>query len=245
MTSPPSDLTDFIKTVRDRAHRLQTNARRVILLIVIVLGIGISGFVFGGLLATFESTRTRVAILQREIDATDKTIEEIQERIRSLRKGIEDETSQQKSRSSSTESLLDTLKSHLSEAQDRERLLREARQRLQEQQTGIAEQKVAPTSYELVSAVSTRVGSIILLLFLVRILVPLYRYNVRLASYYDARADALELTSLSNNEVDYELFEKLTSILSPDGIDFSEGPASPTQEVLDFVKQVVTSKKAG
>jgi cbb3-type cytochrome oxidase subunit 3 len=95
-----------------------------------------------------------------------------------------------------------------------------------------------------VSAIATRVGTIVLLLFLVRILVPLYRYNKRLSAYYDARVDALELAHSNRREGDseLELFERLTPSLSPDHIDFSEAPASPTQEVLDFVRQVFTSK---
>ncbi len=240
MASSANDLEPFIGRLRERAAKLQRNARRVILLIVLVLIIGISGFVFGGLLATFESTRTRVALLQREIDATDKSIKDSQEKSEALQQGITQEASR-----SNSQALVDSLKGQLSNEEKREKLLTQSRQKLQEQQAGVAEEKLTPDSYQLVSAISTRVGSIVLLLFLVRILVPLYRYNIRLASYYDARADALELTCLRNEQVDDELFEKLTNTLSPENIDFSEAPASPTQEVLDFVKQVVTSKKLG
>jgi len=91
----------------------------------------------------------------------------------------------------------------------------------------------------IISTMATRIGTIVLLLFLVQILVPLYRYNTKLASYYDARADALTLIDLSN---DTDL-EKLTSIISPDTLDFSKPPASPTQQAIELAKEILTSQR--
>jgi hypothetical protein len=91
----------------------------------------------------------------------------------------------------------------------------------------------------LISTVTTRVGIVVLLLFLVQILVPLYRYNTKLAGFYDARADALELVDNDNSDG----LDRLVTILSPDTLDFGKAPATPTQQALDAAKEVIASQK--
>lgn len=244
----PVNFSIFINNLRTRSEILQRNARWVIILIVIVLLAGILSFIFAGQLGVRELTEARTTLLQREIDAINGSIDSNNKEMISLQRRIEQEASQQRSGASS-ETFLNYLKARLSAAQDREQSLRESLEKLNQQQFELTDlTKLAPNSYAIVSAITTRVGSILLLLFLVRILVPLYRYNIRLAAYYDARADALEVTRLNKDavdkdEVDIELFEKLTSSLSPDSIDFAKPPSAPTQEVLDFLKQVLTSKQ--
>lgn len=94
-----------------------------------------------------------------------------------------------------------------------------------------------------ISTISTRIGTIILLLFLVQILVPLYKYNVRLSSYYDARADAIELFSLNIKEVqDDKRIEDLMFALTPRDIDFSPSPQSPSEQVIELAKEILSSK---
>jgi len=94
-----------------------------------------------------------------------------------------------------------------------------------------------------ISAIATRIGSVVILLFLVKILVPLYRYNMKLAYYFDARADALELlTADAKEERTVTAFEQLLSTLSPAGIDFGPSPQSPSEEALELAKQIINSK---
>lgn len=52
----------------------------------------------------------------------------------------------------------------------------------------------------------TRFGPMLIILFFVSILVNLYRYNIRLAAFYDARADAIEMMEL---QIDPVLFEEI------------------------------------
>lgn len=93
-------------------------------------------------------------------------------------------------------------------------------------------------TFYLISTATTRLGIVVLLLFLVQILVPLYRYNTKLAAFYDARADALNLVS-----DDPSGFEQIVNILSPDTVDFGKSPAAPTQQAFEFAKEVVTSQR--
>jgi hypothetical protein len=66
-----------------------------------------------------------------------------------------------------------------------------------------------------------------MLLFLVQILVPLYRYNTRLATFYNARADAITIIEHRPGEQ----LESLVSVLSPESIDFGiRGIGASTQQ---------------
>jgi hypothetical protein len=47
--------------------------------------------------------------------------------------------------------------------------------------------------YVLISTAITRTGAVLLLVFGAQVLINFYRYNLRLAAFYDSRADALEL----------------------------------------------------
>ena len=81
-------------------------------------------------------------------------------------------------------------------------------------------------------------------MFLVKILVPLYRYNIKLASYYDARADVLELVVMGFSEDKaYDTFAKLTPALTPEGIDFGSPPSSPTDQAIELAKHILESQK--
>ena len=82
----------------------------------------------------------------------------------------------------------------------------------------------------------TRFGPIFLALFFVGILVNLYRYNIRLSGYYDARADVLELLELG---IDPDVFEKLASSLSPQQYDFGKNPQTVIDQAVDLTKTLV------
>ena len=86
----------------------------------------------------------------------------------------------------------------------------------------------------LVSTVTTKIGSVLILLFLVQILVTLYRYNTRLSAYYDARGDGLELVSKQS----VSELEQIIKALSPENIDYGKTPSTPTEQVVDLAKEI-------
>lgn len=83
------------------------------------------------------------------------------------------------------------------------------------------------------STLATRIGAILILIFLVQILIRLYRYDTRLAAYYDARANAIELhmhdTTLP--------FDKIINLLSPDLYDIGS-PKSPSESLINLYQRL-------
>jgi cbb3-type cytochrome oxidase subunit 3 len=93
------------------------------------------------------------------------------------------------------------------------------------------------TAY-LLTVLSTKIGSALMLLFLIQILVSLYRYNTRVASFYDGRADTLQLVPI--DQIDNLC--AVCSILSPDKVDFGKMPATPFQHVIEMTKELLSAK---
>ena len=85
----------------------------------------------------------------------------------------------------------------------------------------------------LLATTVTRIGSVLILLFLVQIFVTLYRYNVRLSAYYNARADSLELLG----HIDGDL-RTLVNAFSPDAVDFGKLPRTPVEHALPLAKEI-------
>ena len=85
---------------------------------------------------------------------------------------------------------------------------------------------------------TNRVGVVVLLMFLVTIFSTLYRYNLRMSAFYDARADALLL--IGPEEIKHTLGE-LAQILGPENIDFAKAK-SPADHAFDLAREAV---KAG
>lgn len=89
------------------------------------------------------------------------------------------------------------------------------------------------------SATSTRVGSVLLLIFLVQILLSVYRYSIRMVSYYEARADAL----LLYEGKDAEQFQLFVTTLSADKVEFGKAPQSPADQAIELIKSVSALRK--
>jgi outer membrane murein-binding lipoprotein Lpp len=85
------------------------------------------------------------------------------------------------------------------------------------------------TRYLIATAI-TRIGVILVIVFLVQILIGLYRYNTRLITFYSSRHDALQLWDGKPATI-----EKLQKIMSPN-IDFGREPKHPLE---DLVRQLI------
>jgi hypothetical protein len=68
--------------------------------------------------------------------------------------------------------------------------------------------------------------------FLVTILVPQYRYSIKMANFYQARFDSLEMLP---EKISAEEFEEIVGIMSPN-IDFGKSPPTPWEHILEVVK---------
>jgi len=93
---------------------------------------------------------------------------------------------------------------------------------------------------QLVQTNVTRFGTIIMITFLVSILTPLYRYNIRLSTYYDARADVLELL---NTKLEGVGFVQLAASLTP-SFDFGKAPSTPVEQIVELARQLGDRSKS-
>jgi uncharacterized protein YpmB len=89
-----------------------------------------------------------------------------------------------------------------------------------------------------ISTLGVKIGSIAVVLFLVQLLSSLYRYNIRMAAYYDARADAI----LLSGALALDSLKKLSEILSPEMLDFSKTPETPWEKIIETAGKL-TGKK--
>jgi hypothetical protein len=92
----------------------------------------------------------------------------------------------------------------------------------------------------LVSTLSTKIGSILLLIFLVQLLSSLYRYHIRLAVFCDSRADFLQMLSSS-----FSLSgEALATFLSTEkSVEIDSAPLSPIQQATELLQTAFALSK--
>jgi hypothetical protein len=88
------------------------------------------------------------------------------------------------------------------------------------------------TRYLVVTTI-TRVTVVLVIVFLVQILVGLYRYNYRLATFYDSRRDILRVW-----DGNAATLEKLEKTMSPH-IDFGKEPKHPIEEIIQKVVEKI------
>lgn len=273
---------EVVSVFRRRAARLNLFAVAIIVIIILVLAAGISIFVLAGQIANRESNqallkekRDNLLALDAEIkDASDERNRRLEER-EETRSNFEREVlglgiTHARGRGLAAEFYEKNMRDaeeNLKWHENRLQTLYKRRESMREdlikaeaaasESIGISQNQIPV----LVSAFATRVGAVVLLLFLVQILVPLYRYNMKLSSYYDARADALTIIGTNrpeevtgsngaNNATDpapartsVDTLERLVAALSPDNIDFGKAPATPSESALRFAKDVITSQR--
>jgi len=88
------------------------------------------------------------------------------------------------------------------------------------------------TRYIIATAI-TRVGVVLIIVFLVQILFGLYRYNTRLVTFYHSRRDLLQLWDGKSNNV-----ERLHKMLAPN-IEFGKEPKHPLEDIIRQVLEKV------
>ena len=85
-----------------------------------------------------------------------------------------------------------------------------------------------------------------LLFFVVKVLINLYRYFLRLAAYYRGRADGLALVTAVDGNVGTKLPDKLPELftaLSPDSLDLGPNPKTPIGEATDAAIKLIEAAR--
>lgn len=84
----------------------------------------------------------------------------------------------------------------------------------------------------------TRIGVIGFVIYFISILFNLYRYSMRLAAFYDSRADVLELKQPADTE-----FTALIDNFSPDHLNFGKQTQNPASQAIELAKEVTQGAK--
>lgn len=261
ISSDTGTLVKSVKAFRERGKTLRIYAVVIIVLIVFVLFAGIAIFYYAGQLANTEANQavtkekqTRLSGLRDDLNQMNRrlsdaktTLARLEQQLTAERAGVGgtkvagvgpvvflliSQIADQKAEISGLE-------------QEKDRLERDIAKIETEFADGAMQMAITNQDrlWRVVSAGITRLGAVIMLLFLVKILTPLYRYNMKLSYYFDARADALELLATDDEEQrDVATFDRLVLALTPSGIDFGPSPQSPSEEALEWTKQVLNSK---
>jgi len=98
-----------------------------------------------------------------------------------------------------------------------------------------AQQKQVTTNLNTIELVRTsliRFGGAAMVLFLISLLMPIYRYNVRLGTFYQARADTL----LLSRDINVQNFPEMTRLMTP-AYAFEKEPTTPVESLASFVKE--------
>ncbi len=87
-----------------------------------------------------------------------------------------------------------------------------------------------------------RFGVMIVTIFFAQVFISIYRYSIKIANFYHARADALEI--LTQTEV-FEsadlsrLIEMFSNILTPDKVDFGKIPQATSNEAIKSLQSML------
>jgi hypothetical protein len=98
-----------------------------------------------------------------------------------------------------------------------------------------AELKNVSTNLDTIELVRTsliRFGGVTVILFLASLLTPIYRYNVRLGTFFQARADTL----LLSKDLHVENFPEMLRLLTP-AYGFEKEPTTPVESLAAFAKE--------
>jgi hypothetical protein len=226
------DTTESAPAVRIVVHGLRRRARLATLaanasLILIVISL------LGGLLI-FRSAESSAAAGQVEgaIRYREAELESLDHESSGLRdelaKAVAADEVKLANKLPSSTIVLDDIKQRISE-------VRKQMDAARTEMRSISDSALHPDVTYLWSVLSTKVGSSLLILFLVQILITLYRYSTRVAAFYEARADALQIAS----EVDGLSLKDLVDALSADKVDFGKAPVPPSQMIINALQSAL------
>lgn len=103
---------------------------------------------------------------------------------------------------------------------------------------GIAEREDAEDDLRtILSSLSTRIGAVLLIVFLVQILAGLYRYSARMAAHYDSSADVLSFGD------DLEKQDRVR-LLSTTHVGFEGATRTPMSQIREIVTSTVQALRS-
>lgn len=239
-TKPPSEGREFvILQLAERAARLQQRSGYILIGIIFMLICAAIFIVFAGQITTLDVSGVKlVSLAQADVRTAEEELDRINSEIarkqESRKRAKELATKElatkgeQRVEPTSEEASSDDEITKLKFEAKKEALKKanEVLLRVKEKQFEDDRQKDQASSQLLLIQTSvTRFGVVLIMVFLVQILVSLYRYNMRLSAFYFGRADALVLLNKMPSEL-----RTLVDVISPDKLDFGKPPRTPAEE---------------
>ena len=86
----------------------------------------------------------------------------------------------------------------------------------------------------LIAAGITRFGIVAIIVYIIQILVTLYKYNMRMRAFYFARFNTIAFLPENSTKMD-----GLIASFSPEGISFGRTPDTPIKDIADAITAAV------
>lgn len=257
-----SSIQDLIDKLNDRANERHRVAFRFLLLCFLILAIGLSIFIFANKLSGSESvtgsfnrlrkTNIKMDSLDLSIRKATLIISELESDVVSMRNVLSQMNDSDRTNFTGPYSYpksirlvksLDTILNKFYDYSSQELIVTYKNfgsliESYDKMNDNIERLDSAAISYEFFTALSARIGAVVIIFFLIQVLVRIYRYNTRLGNYYKARADALELYQ----EDDSLPLDKLIEVLSPDSLDIGMAK-TPIAQVVEIFKHAQNQTK--
>ena len=120
-------------------------------------------------------------------------------------------------------------------------------QRLEQTQENFASGESDKSGFDAIDWNSnlSRVGVMAFLLFFVTILVNLYRYSMRMAAFYDSRADSLLLLLAWGDGAQRKIqdLDGVVKATSPDNYDFGKQAKNPVDQSIELAAKILDATK--
>lgn len=91
-----------------------------------------------------------------------------------------------------------------------------------------------------------RIGTFVILLIMVHYLMSLARYNLRLAAFYQARRDTIQLNEMEElpRPENVDELGRMMEALSPDGLDFGRSPKTAADMAMQLARTIGYDRKS-
>lgn len=218
-------LREVFTILRLRSKQLRRSAAIYLAVIAFAIAGGLLLYVQAEVAVGTDQTFRMIDAAQEAVQSAAKRLNEDRERVIQFH----EEEQSENSKRSSTRTSLDEVRVAKSEVQ-----FERALEHLSKLQLAVATQH--PDRWPgTVAGIWLRAGVILLTGVLTQLLLGLYRYNLRMAAFYDGRADALLLLSSGASRASYG---ELVELLSGTTVRFGTEPKMVPRDIVDLVRAV-------
>jgi hypothetical protein len=208
-------------------------------IVIVSLFVAVILIIFAGRLTSIDAAAiSTVNLVKDEISSLDRSIGDINSRLAKLRNSASSpkissqmsptQVSPVQDSDENADVVSSTLKDEKAALFKRRELaivLWNSAMQTELQQTG--QDKLKDTNF-ITATFLTRVGVLVILLFLVQLLISLYKYNTRMVAFYASRLDSFRVW-----DGDVAKLKALLGVMIPTHVDFGHEPRHPVEYLVD------------